>query len=88
MDSTQWTDFPAKLPGKLSGHNRVVYNERLLTIGGYDGYKHTYSDSIHEVLLVQPYTRNLVSRIPRPRSYHGAQLCNNDKILIVGGNPN
>ena len=87
MDSTQWTDFPAKLPGKLSGHSSVVYNERLITIGGYDGCKHTYSDSIHEVLLVQPYTRNLVSRMPRPRSYHGAQLCNNDKVLIVGGTP-
>ena len=87
MDSTQWTDFPAKLPGKLSGHSSVVYNERLITIGGYDGCNRTCSDSIHEILLVQPHTRNLVSTMPRPRCYHGAQLCNNDKILIIGGTP-
>ena len=84
VDSTQWTDFPAKLPDKSYGHCSVVYDERLITIGGYESSSHTYSDSIHEVLLVQPYTRNLLSRMPESRCFHGAQLFD-DKVLIVGG---
>ena len=82
MRSAQWFDFPAKLPSKLYAHSSVIYDERLITIGGYDGC--TYSDSIHEVHLVQPYTRNLLSTMPQPRCFQGAQLFD-DKILIVGG---
>ena len=44
----------------------------------------TYSDSIHEVLLVQPYTRNLLSTMPQSRCHHGAQLFNN-KVFVGGG---
>ena len=82
MHSTQWFDFPAKLPSKLYGHSSVVYNERLITVGGFDDL--AYSDSIHEVRLVQPYTRNLVSTMPQSRYFHGAQLFN-DKIFVGGG---
>ena len=83
MDSTQWADFPAKLPDKSYGHSSVVYDEHLITIGGYNKAS-TYSDSIHEVHLVQPYTRNLLSRMQQPRCFYGVQLLDH-KIFIVGG---
>ena len=86
MDSTPWLDFPAKLPSKLCGHSNVVYNERLITTGGYKGSS-TYSDCIHEILLVQPYTRKILSKMPQQSCYHGAQLFD-DKVFIVGGRPN
>ena len=82
MDSTPWFDFPAKLPNKLSGNSNVLYDERLVTTGGFRN--DTYSDCIHEILLVQPYTRNLLSRMPHQVCFHGAQLFD-DKIFIVGG---
>ena len=84
MDSTQWSHSPAKLPRKLSGHSCVVYNERLITIDGYECRLGPASDSINEVLLLQPYTRKLLSRMPEPRCYHCAQLFN-DKIFVFGG---
>ena len=86
MDSTPWLDFPAKLPSNLWGHSNVVYNERLITTGGYKGSS-TYSDCIHEILLVQPYTRKILSKMPQQSCYHGAQLFD-DKVFIVGGRPN
>ena len=84
MNSTKWSDSPAKLPSKLLGHSSVVYNERLITIGGHHGTLGPPSDSINEVFLVQPYTRKLLSRMPEPRCYHCAQLFN-DKIFVFGG---
>ena len=47
----------------------------------------TYSDCIYEILLVQPYTRNLLCRMPQQSCFHGAQLFD-DKVFIVGGTPN
>ena len=85
MDSTPWFDFSAKLSSKLCGHSNVVYNERLITTGGFQGS--ACSDRIHEILLVQPYTRNLLSRMPQQSCFHGAQLFD-DKVFIVGGRPN
>ena len=82
LSSTQWFDFPAKLPSTLYGHSSVVYNERLITIGGYEGS--AYSDSIHEVRLVQPYTRKVLSKMPQQSCFHGSQLFN-DKIFVGGG---
>ena len=85
MNSTQWSYSPAKLPTKLSEHSSVVYNERLITIGGHvNGWVLAASDSINEVSLVQPCTRKLLSTLPGPRCFHCAQLFN-DKIFVFGG---
>ena len=88
MDSTQWLDFRAKLPSKSCGHSSVVYDERLITIGGNQiRAGGTCSDCIHEILLVQPYTRKVLSKMPQQSCYHGAQLFD-DRVFIVGGTPN
>ena len=82
--SIAWEYSPAKLPFKLWGHCTVVYNGRLIVIGGYDGDKSDYSDNITDVSLVPPYTSKLLTTMPQKRWYHGVALFG-DKILIVGG---
>ena len=81
--SIPWENVPAELPRQLAGHCSVVYNERLI-IGGYDGDRDAYSDSITEICLVPPYTSKLLATMPQKRCYHGVAIFG-DKILIVGG---
>ena len=83
-ESITWVKSPAKLPFKLWGHRTVVYYERLIVIGGYDGDKSNCCDNITDVSLVPPYSNKLLTTMPQKRWYHGVALFG-DKILIVGG---
>ena len=83
--SIPWENFPAELPGQLSDHCSVVYNGRLIIIGGYNKDKGVYSDSITEISFVPPYISKLLATMPQTRSFHGVAIFD-DKILIVGGN--
>ena len=82
--SIQWENVLAELPGLLSGHRSVVYNGRLIVIGGYDGDKGRYLDSITEISLVPPYTSKLLATMSEGRCHHGVAIFG-DKIFIVGG---
>ena len=82
--STAWENVRVQLPRRLSGHCSVVYNGRLIIIGGYDADKCSYSDSVTEISLVSPYTSKLLDTMPQRRGYHGVAIFG-DKILIVGG---
>ena len=82
--SVAWENVPFQLPAGLSGHCNVVYNGRLIIIGGWDGDKRNYSNSITEISLVPPYTSKLLAIMPQKRGYHGVAIFG-DKILIVGG---
>jgi hypothetical protein len=82
--SITWENVLAELPGPLWGHCSVVYNGRLIVIGGYDGSKRAFSDSITEISLVPPYTSKLLATMPHARYLHGVAMFG-DKILILGG---
>ena len=82
--SIPWENIPAVLPGQLYGHRSVVYNGRLIVIGGIDIDKAAYSNSITEISLVPPYTSKLLATMPEGRYHHGVAIFG-DKILIVGG---
>ena len=82
--STLWENFPVEFPGRLSDHCSVVYNERLIIIGGYDADKLDYSDRITEISFVPPYASKLLATMPQRRCFHGVGIFG-DKILIVGG---
>ena len=82
--SVPWENVPVELPAKLIGHSSVVYNGRLVVIGGYDGFIDSYFDSIVDIFLVRPYTSKLLATMSQKRCYHGAAIFG-DKILIVGG---
>ena len=81
--SITWENCPAELRGLLYGHCSVVYNGRLIVIGGYDG-KHAYSDNITELSLVPPYTSKVLATIPQKRWLHCVVLFGG-KIVILGG---
>ena len=86
--SIPWEIVPAELPGRLVGHCSVVYNGRLIVIGGLDVDKMgAYSDSITEISLVAPYTSKLLTTMAQRRYRHGVAIFG-DKILIVGGREN
>ena len=76
-----------ELPAPLHGHCSVVYNGRLIVIGGFDVSKHACSDSITEISLAPPYTSKLLATMPQARYLHGVAMFG-DKILILGGRVN
>ena len=82
--SINWSDFAAKLPAKMHGHSSVVHKDNLFVTGGYNEDQDVVSDCIHEVQLQPPYTVELLSKMPEPRTRHSMVLCG-DSILIVGG---
>ena len=71
------------LPCELWGHCSLVYNGRVIVIGGKDG-ENTISDRIVEVSLVPPYTGQLLATMEHSRWLYGAAIFD-DKIVIVGG---
>ena len=80
--SIHWSDCPIKLPATLVHHSSVLYNEKLMVTGGYDG--NAISDKIHEVQVVPPYTVKTLSRMPGPRQRHCTEIFD-DSLLILGG---
>ena len=80
--STHWSGCPIKLPAKLVYHSSVLYNDKLMVTGGYDG--NATSDKIHEVQVVPPYTVKTLSRMPEPRQGHCVEIFD-DSLLILGG---
>ena len=80
--SIHWSEFPVKLPAKLSLHSSVLYDDKLMVTGGSDG--NATSDKIHEVQVVPPYTVKTLSRMPEPRRDHCTEIFH-DSLLILGG---
>ena len=85
VDQTvSWEKVLAEIPGKLRGHRSVVYNGRLIVVGGYNEDNGAFSDSITEISLVPSYIHVLLATMPQTRSYHDVALFGH-KILILGG---
>ena len=80
--STHWIDCVMKLPVKLVHHSSVLYNDKLMVTGGYDG--NARSDKIHEVQVVPPYTVRTLSKMSEPRQGHCTEIFD-DSLLILGG---
>ena len=80
----KWMKFPGKLPYGGSSHQTVVYQERVIHIGGYNYKKIKRSNVISELQLTSPYNVKELCQIPEPREYHRAEIFE-DKVLILGG---
>ena len=80
--STHWSECPVKLPTKMEWHSSVLYSDKLMVTGGYDG--NATSDKIHEVQVVPPYTVKTLSRMSEPRRDHCTEIFD-DSLLILGG---
>ena len=82
--STHWSDCLMKLPAELSHHSSVLYQDKLMVTGGYDGNTGGRSDKIHEVQVVPPHTVKTLSQMPEPRQNHCTEIFD-DSLLILGG---
>ena len=77
-----WVESQFKLPAPSQGHACVVYQNKLMLIGGSAGGM--VYDTIHEIQLTPPYTSRLLTKMPRPIYFHGAEIVSG-KIFIIGG---
>ena len=80
----QWMKFAGALPYKCDDHQTVVYQQRIIHIGGYISNKARRSNVISELQLTSPCSMKELCQMPEPRDCHGAELFE-DKILILGG---
>ena len=76
--------FPADRPYADDGHQTVVYQERVIHIGGYNHEKDEWSNVISELQITSPLNVKELCRMPEPRGCHGAEMFE-DKVLILGG---
>ena len=83
----QWKISPAKLPVLLSAHQTVVFEGKLIVIGGHNGNSGRNSKKIYEIFLQPPHESRILSILFTPVAWHGAELVD-DKIFIFGGGSN
>ncbi len=77
-----WVESQFKLSAPSRDHACVVYQNKLLLIGGCGSSK--VYDTIHEIELTPPYTSRLLTKMPRPICCHRAEIVSG-KIFIIGG---
>jgi hypothetical protein len=80
----KWMEFSDKLPYAGNDHQTVVYQQRVIHIGGYNREEYKVSNVISELQLTSPCTLKELCQMPQPRVSHGAEAFE-DKILILGG---
>ena len=78
-----WVESQFKLPVPSYTHTCLVYQNRLLLIGGHKDFD-TVLNTIYEIQLSPPYTLRLLTKMPQPICHHGAEIVNG-KIYIIGG---
>ena len=80
----KWAKCPGKLPYRCHNHQTVVYQQRIIHIGGYIFDQLRPSDMISELQLTSPCTMKKLCQMPGPRGCHGAEIFE-DKVMILGG---
>ena len=81
-EGVEWKELQGKLPQETWGHASTNYKEDVLIFGG--GSARKVVNDIYKVCLASPHSSQLVSRLPEPKTQHGAQRFGN-KVAIVGG---
>ncbi|CAB3976975.1 E3 ubiquitin- ligase NRDP1 isoform X2 [Paramuricea clavata] len=76
--------FPGELPYGCGGYQAVVYQQRVIHIGGFNYDKRRWSNLISELQLTSPCTMKKLCQMPEPREYHSAKIIE-DKVLVFGG---
>jgi hypothetical protein len=76
--------FPGELPYSCRDHKTVVYQQRVIHIGGDNHDKLRRSNMISQLQLTSPCTMKELCQMPEPRACHGAEIIE-DKVLVFGG---
>ena len=80
----KWMKYDGELPHCCSDHQTVVYEQRIIHIGGCYGDQGERSDMISELQLTPSCTLQKLCEMPEPLEFHGAQIFE-DKVVILGG---
>jgi N-acetylneuraminic acid mutarotase len=80
----KWMEFSDELPYEGDDHQTVVYQQRVIHIGGYNRNEGKTSNVISELQLTSPCTLKELCQMPQTRDCHGAEAFE-DKVLILGG---
>jgi hypothetical protein len=83
----KWMEFSDELPYESYDHQTVVYQQRVIHIGGYNDDENKTSNVISELQLISPCTLKELCQMPQPQDCHGAEAFE-DKVLILGGKDN
>ena len=78
---------PGELPYNCYGHQTVVFQQRIIHIGGYNGDQEELSDMISELQLTSHCSMKKLCQMPEPGYCHGAEIFE-DKVMILGGQGN
>ena len=78
----KWMQFPGEFPSDCCNHQTVVYQQRIIHIGGFD--ESNSSDMISELQLTSSVTMKKLCQMPEPRDSHRAEIFE-DKVTILGG---
>ena len=76
--------YDGELPYSCHDNQTVVYQQRVIHIGGYNRDQRRRSKMINELQLTSPCTMKKLCQMPEPRSCHGAEIFE-DKVVILGG---
>ncbi|CAB4021304.1 RING finger 151-like [Paramuricea clavata] len=82
--SLKWVEFSDKLPCQSYRHQTVIYQQRVIHIGGHNRDKRKHSNVVSELQLTSPCALKELCQMPQPRYCHGAEAFE-DKVLILGG---
>ena len=80
----KWMKFPGELLHKSRFHQTVLYQQRVVHIGGYNNKTREVSNMISELQLTSPRIMKKLCEMPEPRCLHGAVVFDR-KVLILGG---
>ena len=79
-------NFLFELPFECSGHKTIILNNELWLVGGYwfDG-QWLCSDAIYAMPLGSLSSYTFKYQMPKTISYHGLEIVDDNKLLIMGG---
>ena len=80
----KWMEFCEEIPYEISDSRIVVYEQRVIHIGGYNHDEDRRSNVISELELTSPYTMKQLCQMPESRDGHSVEAFEG-KILIIGG---
>ena len=80
----KWMKYPGELPYSCFSHQTVVYQQRIIHIGGYNDDQGGTSNMISELQLTSPFTMKKLCQMPEPPSCYSVEIFE-DKVMILGG---
>ena len=80
----KWKKCATDLPYPWCNHQTVVYQQRVIHIGGFNHNTHERSDVICELQVTSPNIMKELCGMPESRRGHAAEVVD-DKVFIFGG---